>query len=85
MWCGVTHPAATRGGDRAGPLRSLGGSYTHRPILNHEGGAESPPALSRKGSVLRRDFESAKPRESLSRISVAARGITVHSSRHYVG
>jgi hypothetical protein len=44
------------------------------------------PALSsRKESVLRRDFASAKPRESLPRNSVAARGITVHSSRQYIG
>src|SRR5207302_5114929 len=41
------------------------------------------PVLSRKGSVLRRDFASAKLRESLSRLSVAARGITVHSSRQH--
>jgi hypothetical protein len=36
-------PAVTRGGDRRGPPRSTRGSYTHRPTLNHGGGAESPP------------------------------------------
>src|SRR4029453_3847150 len=70
--CGVTPPAATRGGDRAGPPRSLGGSYTHRPILNHEGGAESPPALSRKGSVVRNNFQSIKSRACVSHIFVAS-------------
>ena len=48
-------PAATRGRDRRGPPRSKGGSYTHRPILNHEGGAESPPAMSRKGWFLQQN------------------------------
>ena len=39
--------------------------------------------LSQKASVLRCDFASAKPRASLSHLSVAARGITVHGSQHY--
>src|SRR5215510_3594328 len=34
---------------------------------------------------MRCDFASAKPRENLSRIFVAARAITVHSSRPYGG
>ena len=45
-------PAVTRGGDRRGPPRSTGGSYTHRPTLNHGGGAESPPLRCRaKGKL----------------------------------
>jgi hypothetical protein len=68
---------------QADPPRFLGGSHTHRPVLKHGGGAEHHPVKSHKGSVLRRDFESAKSRESLSRLSVAASGITGHSSRQH--
>jgi hypothetical protein len=38
---------------QAGPPRSLGGPPTHRPILNHEGGVEHHPVMSRKGSARR--------------------------------
>src|SRR5262245_59513571 len=49
-WCGVTHPPAPRGGDRAGPPRSLRGSHTPGPVLNHGGRTERPCAVAERVS-----------------------------------
>jgi hypothetical protein len=55
----VTHPQAIRGGDRASPLRSLGGSYTPGPVLNHGGSSECPLRCRRKGQWRIRLFGSS--------------------------
>jgi len=48
----VTHPPATRGGDRAGPPRSLE-ARTHLGLSSITEVGRNVPALSHKGSVLR--------------------------------